>query len=236
MSIRQDLIAKALGERLDELRNERIRRLATETFDESAPFVSQLREALVNALLDQPANQPFSVGTPGVWMNSETDCLASLRALSLGQQLSLSEAAPPPIDHFLRSLDEHRRDPDRCFELLLERYSCPLNFALRDEDQIREHVLTRLMVQDRARIEQNSVANIAADDLLLKLNLVATHAQVTSDLRFLDALNYYYELLPADWVPRARHKWLLASYLGLYARALATGILRKQTVAHSDTL
>ena len=59
---------------------------------------------------------------------------------------------------------------------------------------------------------------VNSDDLLLRLNLCALYASRASDLRFLDALNYYYELLPAGWQPRGRNPWLLASYLALYAR------------------
>ena len=93
----------------------------------------------------------------------------------------------------------------------------------------------RLMAHDRARVEGRSIASVDADDLLLKLNLVAVHSRETDDLRFLDALNYYYELLPTNWVPRARHVSLVVSFLGLYARALQVRILRNQTIAHCDT-
>ena len=53
------------------------------------------------------------------------------------------------------------------------------------------------------------------------LSLVAISAAGTTDLRFLDALNYYYELLPSIGLPGAQHHWLLVSYLTLYAMALA---------------
>ena len=88
------------------------------------------------------------------------------------------------------------------------------------EEAIREFILMRLMVSFRGRIEKGSMAAVDADDLLLLLNLVAVHATMTTDLRFLDALNYYYELLPAAWHPNTNHAWLLVCYLGLYTRAL----------------
>jgi len=69
------------------------------------------------------------------------------------------------------------------------------------------------MVADRARIEHGSLPLINADDLLLRLNLIAIYSSFTADLRYLDALNYYYELLPADW--------LRIPFLSFYARALA---------------
>jgi hypothetical protein len=81
------------------------------------------------------------------------------------------------------------------------------------------------MANDRARIEKNSVSAVASADLLLRLNLIAVHAARTPDLRFLDALNYYYELLPDGWQPKdAQHYRLLISYFALYARALAAWI------------
>ena len=99
------------------------------------------------------------------------------------------------------------------------RYRHPLNIAAPSEDEVREHLLERLMVSDRARIEQN--ASVDADDLLLKLNLIAINASLSRDLRYLDALNYYYELLPAAWYPESPQNWLRGSFLTFYARALA---------------
>ena len=78
----------------------------------------------------------------------------------------------------------------------------------------------RLMTADRARIENNSADAVNAEDLLLKLNLISVHASTATDLRFLDALNYYYELLPVTVFPESQHAWLLISWFALYARAL----------------
>jgi hypothetical protein len=77
------------------------------------------------------------------------------------------------------------------------------------------------MVADRSRIEQHSLHLLNSDDLLLRLNLIAIYASFTTDLRYLDALNYYYELLPADWYPESPHNWLRQSFLNFYVRALA---------------
>ena len=232
MKTREDLIVSALNGRLHELRRKHILRLAADSFGEDAAFVLQMQKQLADASLECMGALPLLINA---WMDCETDCLSSLRALSLGEPLRLREAMPPAAESLLRALDEHKRNPEQRFRLLTERYSCPLNVALASENEICEHILARLMVQDRATIERKSLSTVCADDLLLKLNLVAIAARIKSDLRFLDALNYYYELLPADWVPRANDAWLLASYLGLYARALAVRILRNQTIAHSDT-
>ena len=230
--MRQELIANALVGRFDELRGERIARLTPEEFPEAASFVSQLREEIVNSSLDRLGSPQFIVSETALWMESDLDCLSSLRSLSLGDALPLREASHPSVTPFLQALDEQPGSPVRRFQLLTERYACPINFVFPAEGEIREYVLTRLMVHDRAAVERRSVAEVSSDDLLLKLNLLAGHAQVTTDLRFLDALNYYYELLPAQWSPHGKENWLLASYLGLYARALAAAILREHTVAH----
>lgn len=223
--MRRELIASALEERFKELRGASAARLVPEKFGEASAFVSEVRERLLNSsTADLYDSVPKAGAHEDAWAEADTDCLASLRALSLGHDLQLRPGHPAPVDSFIEALTIGRNDPDLRFRLLAERYGCPLNFTLPLEEAAREHVLTRLMAQDRARIERVSVEAANADDLLLRLNLVALHASRASDLRFLDALNYYYELLPAGWQPQAEHDWLLASYFALYARALAVWV------------
>jgi hypothetical protein len=222
--MRRELIASALASRFGELRGSLSARLAPENFGEAEGFVSEVRELLLKA---SPADLNGAVpetGAPDAWTEADTDCLASVRALSLGQALRLRPGSPAPVESFIEALTISRNDPAERFRLLTERYSCPLNFTLPSEDAAREHVLARLMAQDRARVEREAIEAVNADDLLLRLNLVALYASRASDLRFLDALNYYYELLPAGWQPLGRNSWLLASYFALYARALAARI------------
>ncbi len=219
--MRERLISAALNERFDELRGARLTRLEAESFAEAAPFVAEVRELFGTA---EPADLK-NAAAPAGWTEADVDCLASLRALALGRALPLRPAPEPqPVDSFVKALHASRNDPERRFRLLAERYKWPLNFSLTGEDVARERILTRLMAQDRGRVEREGVGTTRSDDLLLRLNLIALHASRASDLRFLDALNYYYELLPAGWQPRGRHAWLLASYLALYARALAARI------------
>ena len=232
MSTREELIVNALRQRLGEVRD-RLGHLAPERFGEASARVAEIKQSILAGSLDELAILPF---TSAAWMEGTGDCLSSLRALALGQTSELRRSSDPvAAATFMPLLRACKRAPEQRFQLLTERYLCASNFTVPSENDIREHVLTRLMVQDRAMLEKQSVNAIDADDLLLKLSLIAVQAQVTSDLRFLDALNYYYELLPADWVPRARHAWLMASFLGLHARALAVQILRNRTIAHSDT-
>jgi hypothetical protein len=217
VSTRRQLISNALRQRFIELCCDRISRLGHAEFTPVEEYVSELRERFHNA---QPGNVKNCIDIPGAWMTSNTDCLTSLKSLSLGQPLHCHPGKHPPIDSFMTVLGEARDDPEASFRLLVERYACPVNFTLPGEVAVREYVLTRLMVHARARIEKHGVLGADVDDLLLKLNLLAVQATLTTDLRFLDALNYYYELLPSTWYPTSRHNWLLVSYLGLYARAL----------------
>lgn len=219
--MRERLISAALNERFEELRGERVTRLAPEIFGSGGPFVSEVRELFRAAAVADLKNS----AAPSGRAEADADCLASLRALALDKALPLRPAPePPPADAFVNALRASRGDHEQRFRLLTERYRWPPNFSLAAEDAAREHVLARLMARDRARVGEGGIGAVNSDDLLLRLNLCAVHASRASDLRFLDALNYYYELLPAGWQPRGRNSWLLASYLALYARALAARI------------
>lgn len=79
-----------------------------------------------------------------------------------------------------------------------------------------EDVLTRLMTKDRMHIEWPAGRTSVPDEIYIRLNAIAAHAASSDDLRFLDALNYYYELLSSDGSDGARR----ASFLTLYERAL----------------
>ena len=221
----RDFISQALNERFHELCGVRFSRLAHGTSGEIASFASQVREQLSTSSPADINNEASGMNAFDYWAMSDTDCLSSLRALSLGEPLQLQRGTRPPLDDYIKSLVDARTNPERRFQLLVERYSCPLNFTLDAEDDAREYVLARLMANDRARIEKNSIERVASTDLLLRLNLVAVHAARTPDLRFLDALNYYYELLHDGWQPKdAQHYQLLISYFALYARALGAWI------------
>jgi hypothetical protein len=76
------------------------------------------------------------------------------------------------------------------------------------------------MVADRVKLEKT--ADFTVDDVLLKLNLVAIFAGVTSDLRFLDALNYFYELPRCSLACMARSPHLFAGWLCMYAHLLGS--------------
>jgi len=161
-----------------------------------------------------------------MWFESTGDSLSAIRALAADEQIECIETTPPDESSFFDGLQASSREPQRRFELLTTRYLHPLNVAASSEYRVREHLLERLMVADRSRIEQHSLHLLNAGDLLLRLNLIAIYASFTTDLRYLDALNYYYELLPSAWSPESPHNWLRASFLSFYIRALAVHFTR----------
>ena len=217
MNIRREFIAGALTRRYREICGERLSNFAPADFSEHADFVSSVVGRFGKAGANTSVNDASGLD---VWMETNNDCLTSIRQLALGQRLEVVSGNRSPTADFVWQLKEARAQPARRFQLLTQRYACPLNFAVEGEEIVREYVLERLMVQDRARIEQRSVKSVDSDDVLLRLNLIAIYAARTPDLRFIDALNYYYEMIPANWRAEGHHNWLQVSYLALYAQAL----------------
>lgn len=207
----------------------RIEAIVPEQFGSMSAFVAQTRERILNAHREDSTAASLRIwNAPHVWVDEGSpDCLASLRSLCLVEKASAStNTAGADVNAsatmFIETLERCRQQPQERFRLLTERYRYALNITIPSEEAIREYLLMRLMVQDRARILKRSAQSSDSDDLLLKLNLLALHAALVPDLRYLDALNYYYELLPAEWNPRlGQHAWLLVSYLALYAHVLA---------------
>ena len=217
MSTRQQIIVNALRQRYIEVCKTASQPVPN-TFGEMTDFVSRLREQLLTAV----EGQQFTKWTaPKTWFASRSDSLTTIRALAADELVECIEAVPPDEPVFFDDLQASIREPQRRFELLTARYLHPLNVAVPSEQRIREHLLERLMVVDRSRLEQHSLHLLNADDFLLRLNLIAIYAAFTTDLRYLDALNYYYELLPSAWYPESPHNWLRVSFLSFYVRALA---------------
>ena len=216
MSIRQEIINKALRQRYAEVCNS-ASQPAPNVFGEMTGFVSDLQKHLLAAL---DGHQFKNWTAPKTWFRSTSDSLAAIRVLAKDEEIECTEVEPP-VSTFFNDLQTAARDPYQRFQLLTMRYRHPLNIAAPSEEEVREHLLERLMVSDRARIEQDSSQQVDADDLLLKLNLIAINASMSHDLRYLDALNYYYELLPAAWYPESPQNWLRISFLAFYVRALA---------------
>jgi hypothetical protein len=217
MNTRREIIAGALTQRYREVCGERLGNVAPADFGEHADFVSSVVGRFGEAGSNTSVND---AGCLDIWMESNIDCLAAIRQLALGQPLEVVSGNRSSTADFVRELIESRAQPARRFQLLTQRYACPLNFAVEGEEAVREYVLERLMVQDRARIEQRSVKSVDSNDVLLRLNLIAIYAARSPDLRFIDALNYYYEMIPPNWRTEGHNNWLQVSYLALYALAL----------------
>ncbi len=215
----RELISAAVAGRLKEVRA-RVDKFDPQDFGDAGFFLSSIKELLRDEGNLKAKLPPFT--EPEDWIASDTDCLTALRVVSLHGQKSMPPISPPSPAEFLNKLKQQSAAREPLFMLFADRYKWPFNFSFAAEQEIREYVLMRLMTANRARIESSSIAAVDADDLLLLLNLVAVHACASSDLRFLDALNYYYELLPANWRPESQNAWLLISFFALYARALVS--------------
>jgi len=152
------------------------------------------------------------------WMDCEVPFLDSLCAIALAGKVEyqLSDTSPPrllPVD--LNKLSSNER-----LKALCARYRCPLNIGLASEFDVAEELLRQSMVQDRSKLEAG--AEFDVDMVLLKLNLVGIRAIISRDLRYLDALNYFYELPRRSLKRMCANPRLLASWLCLYAQLLCT--------------
>ena len=219
MSSRQELISQALQKRYIEVCTN-ARTLDPTAFGDQKDLVAGVRQQLVDGRRF-PRWEP-----PAAWLSCRLDCLSALRSLAAGDHVEGTSSGPTVGADFLQRLQAASRDPRQRFELLIAQYRYPLNFVASTERFVQEHILERLMVADRAHIERQSPNAVNVDDLLLKLNLLAINASFSDDLRFLDALNYYYELLPSNWYPNSKNNWLIVSFWSFYARALTVELDR----------
>ncbi len=181
------------------------------------PFLSQVRQ-----ITSDRAAGDLQCIAPLKWYKSTEgcDCFVSLRKVVLREELPMIECSAPAGSDFVRKLRASANNSSERVRLLMSRYVNPINFSAPSEIDVREYVLGRLMVQDRARIERESFESVADTDVILRLALVAIHCCTNADWRFLDALNYYFELLPSSTHSSTQNSWLFASFLALYARAL----------------
>jgi len=92
--------------------------------------------------------------------------------------------------------------------------------GVESESDVAEELLRQLMVPDRAKLEAGEEFDV--DLVLLKLNLVGIRAMITRDLRFLDALNYFYELPRRSLARMRTNPRFLVFWLCIYAQLLST--------------
>lgn len=212
MSTRQEIIVQALRHRHAEV----CRSTAELVTNTASDFVLRLK----HRSLVVEGHQLTKWIAPQRWYAGKCELLDAIHALALNEPFECTSVEPAEDTSFIDELRASAKDPQRRFELLKSRYRNPLNFAARSEEHVREHLLERLMVVDRSRIERQSLNLLHADEFLLRLNLIAINASLSDDLRYLDALNSFYELLPSAWYPESAQNWLRVSFLILYARAL----------------
>jgi len=214
---RTELIVDALQRRLLQLCSE-AKAIRPEAFGEFSGDVAVMAE-----VLGQGGKLEPTVAMPTAWLASDDDCLTCLKRLSVGGTVS-TRAAIPPTEDLLALLKSTRKDPHAQFKLLTSHYAFPLNVALSSEEGVREYLLGRVMTLHRRSVE--SAVAVDSRNLLLSLNLLAVNALFTTDLRYVDALNYWYELLTAIPSSQSETSFLQISYLVLYAKALVANIER----------
>jgi hypothetical protein len=151
------------------------------------------------------------------WINCDAslDCLRAI-ALVGNVEYQPSDTNPPRLS--LPHLN--KQSNDERLKTLSDRYRCPLNIGTAGEFDVAEELLRQLMVPDRAKLEAGEEFDV--DIVLVKLNLVGIRAMITRDLRFLDALNYFYELPQRSLTRMRASPRFLAFCLCIYAQLLST--------------
>jgi hypothetical protein len=152
------------------------------------------------------------------WMNCDASFEDNLRQIALAHNVEHRPSETGP--EWLSVANFNKRSKNERIEVLCDRYRCPLNIGLPSESDVAEELLRQLMVPDRAKIEAGKEFEV--NMVLLKLNLVGVRAMITRDLRFLDALNYFYELLRRSLARVRANPRFLASWLCIYAQLLCT--------------
>jgi hypothetical protein len=150
------------------------------------------------------------------WTHCHASLAECLIAIGLGETIAYHASAAEPTA--LSSADFRKLPGQARLQALSVRYRCPLNIGVESESGMAEELLRQLMVRDRTKLEAG--IEFEAEDVLLKLNLVAVCARMKRDLRFLDALNYYYELPQLSLARLRRSPQLLAAWLCIYAQLL----------------
>ncbi len=144
-------------------------------------------------LSGQDSIRDWQLAATFTWVNCDANFLDCLRAIALA-----------------RKIEYHPSD----------RYRCPLNIGIMSELDVAEELLRQLMVPDRAKLQTGAECDV--DEVLLKLNLVGIRALITRDLRYFDALNYFYELPRRPLTRMRTNPHLLAFWLCIYAQLLCT--------------
>jgi hypothetical protein len=150
------------------------------------------------------------------WRDCDASLPECLISIGVGENLACRPSAT--VSPALTCADFKKLSTRDRVDALCVRYCCPLNIGAEGESEIAEELLRQLMVVDRPKLEAEGEFEV--DDVLLKLNLAAVCARMNRDLRFLDALNYFYELPQRSLSRLQRNPHFLAAWLCIYAQLL----------------
>jgi hypothetical protein len=209
---REEILRRALLRRRGELRKSWKRFISAECLES----LGSLAPEVASFLSGQDSIHDWRRVSSLTWMNCDEKFLDSLRLIALAEKIEYQplDSSPAPLSPVnLNKLSSNER-----LQALCARYRCPLNIGTASEFDVAEELLRQLMVPDRAKIEAG--AEFDVDMVLLKLNLVGIRAMITRDLRFLDALNCFYEFAQRSVVRIRANPRFLAFWLCIYAQLL----------------
>ena len=210
----EGILLGALLRRRAELRKSWRHFISLECFESLGPLAKEVESFLSGP--DAFRNWRFAANF--TWMNCDASFMDCLAAIALARDIEHRPSNTGPVGLSLVSFN--KLASNQRSEILRDRYRCPLNIGLDGESDIAEELLRQLMVPDRAKLEAG--AEFDVDMVLLKLNLVGVRAMITRDLRYLDALNYFYELPRRPLTRMRANPRFLAFWLCIYAQLLST--------------
>jgi hypothetical protein len=209
---RQAILRAALLDRRAQLRRSWRHLLTVECLQQLGSTATKVADFLSGP----DAFYDWRTATVSQWRVCDASLSACLISIGVGEKIACPLSAAEPTA--FACADFKKLSTKDRVEALSVRYRCPLNVGTGSESEIAEELLRQLMVVDRVKLE--AAAEFEVDEVLLKLNLVAVRAMVDRDLRFLDALNYFYELPQRSLARLRRHPPLLAAWLCIYAQLL----------------
>jgi len=180
--------------------------------------LGSLAKGIESFLSGQDAIRDWRFAATFTWVDCDASFLDSLCMIALGGRLEHrpSDRGPAPLS----ALELNKLSRNDRINALCARYRCPLSMGVESESDVAEELLRQLMVPDRAKLEAGEEFDV--DLVLLKLNLVGIRAMITRDLRFLDALNYFYELPRRSLARMRTNPRFLVFWLCIYAQLLST--------------
>ncbi len=177
---------------------------------------------------DQSAHPPttLALSTPTTflsdhnWMSCDRTPAETFATLSRGELPNIQRGQEPPEEATQWCDAMASANGEELMQGLLHRYACVLNFSQVTEEPIREWVLEKLMSPYRIRLHRGSLSSVEETLVCLMLNLVGVASLFDSDLRLIDALNYYYETLFPNAGLLSSNQEMTASFLGIYTQSL----------------